>query len=443
MAPMIVSIVGALVAIIIIVFIHELGHFIAARALNVKILKFSIGFGPALWSYTSPKTGTVYALCLIPLGGYLKMYGEQQSDAAELLWADLAYDRKPVWARMIISLAGPLANIFLAVILFSVVMLLGVTYVKPVVGSVIPHSMAAQAGIIKGDQLTQIGKQKIYGWEQVITAVLPHVGDRTPLLMVTRLGSQLTQHYVDVSDWRIKSREPDIINALGFVPYYPPVPPIIGEVVSGSPAALAGMHDGDRILSINGKMITDWSQVLPAIRLLPKKQTMLEVQRGTQKIIFSVHLAGHLGVRVKLPSLPDTMIQVMHYGFSAAIQEGLLHTWDLLVLNLDILKQMIMGHVSLATLSGPISVFKTAGEASQAGLSIYLSFIGFISVALGFVNLLPIPVLDGGHVFFQLIELARRRPLSLQYQLVGAKIGLFLLVCLMLQATINDVLRLL
>ena len=350
MAPMIVSIVGALVAIIIIVFIHELGHFIAARLLKVKILKFSIGFGPALWSYASPKTGTVYALCMIPLGGYLKMYGESAADSTELLRADLAYDRKPVWVRMIISLAGPCANIFLAVILFSTVMLLGVTYVKPVVGSVIPHSMVAEAGIKKGDQLTQIGKQKIYGWEQVIAAVLPHVGDHRPLLMVTRRDGRLSQHYVDVSNWRINTREPDIINALGFVPYYPPVAPIIGEVVSGSPAALAGMHVNDRILSINDKVITDWSQVLPAIRLLPNKRVIVLVQRGTQHMNIPVQLnadrvegvtVGHLGVTVTLPKVPDAMIHVMHYGLLTALQEGMLHTWDLLVLNLDILYRLL------------------------------------------------------------------------------------------------------
>ena len=449
---MILSILGSISAVFIVVFIHELGHFAAARLLHVGILKFSIGFGPTLWSYTSKKTNTIYALSMIPLGGYLKMYGEQEHDSsAPPLRIDLAYSRKPVWVRMVISLAGPLANILLAIVMFSVVAGLGITTVKPLVGSVIPHSIAARAGIEKGDQLIQVGDQKIMGWEQALMVFLPHVGDREPLLIVTKHHSSMVKHYLDLSAWRINAHEPDIIHALGFVPYIPPVQPIIAEVISDSPAALAGMHANDLILKVNKTAVTDWSQVLTMIRMLPNKEMMILVKRGAQERLLTVHVGadrvdgevvGHVGVVVKFPVLPDSMIQVMHYDFLNAIQVGMVKTGQLFFLNITILKKMVMGHVSLNTLSGPISVFQTAGEASQEGVSVYLSFVGFISVALGFINILPIPILDGGNILFQCIELVMRRPLSMRYQLMGIKLGLFLLFCLMLQATINDVLRL-
>lgn len=438
---MIVSILGSLLAIFIVVFIHELGHFVAARLLKVKILKFSVGFGPTLWSYTSKTTKTVYALSAIPLGGYLKMYGEEEDDSG-VLRADLSYTRKPVWVRMIISLAGPFANMLLASVLFSVVALLGITHIKPIVGSVIPYSMVAQAGIKKGDQLIQIGSKKIYGWNQVILLFLLHVGDVKPLLVVTTQNSYVRKNYVDLSNWRIDKQDTDIIQALGFVPYRLQVPPIIQEVMKGAPAALAGMREGDRICKINGLPISDWSQVLNVIHQLPNKEATIVVARdGIQKSLI-VHVTHYIGIIVKQPLLPDSMVQMIHASFWSSIKIGIAHTWDLFFLNLSILGKLFTGHVSLNTLSGPISVFQTAKEASQAGIIIYVRFIGFISVALGFINLLPIPVLDGGHVFFQIIEAVIRRPLPRHYQLIGMKLGLFFLLCLMLQATVNDVLRL-
>lgn len=449
---MILSIFGSISAIFLVVFVHELGHFIAARLLGVKILRFSVGFGPTMWSHTSKKTGIVYALSVIPLGGYLKMYGEQDPSVLEPLRTDLAYSYKPVWVRMMISFAGPLANILFAVAMFSIVAACGITYVKPVVGSVMPHSIAEQAGIKEGDELIQIGSQKIYGWEQAIIAFLPHVGDQKPLCITTKQGSVITKHEMELSAWHINASQSDVIHALGFVPYAPSVLPVIAQVIVHSPAALAGIRANDLILKMNDASVHDWEQVLNMIRVLPNKEVMILVRRGTEEKLLAVHLGadhvgrervGRLGVMVKLPVLPDSMIQIIHYSVLGSIKRGGMHTGLLFYLNAYILKKMIMGHVSLNTLSGPISIFRTAAQASQAGISVYLSFIGFISVAVGFVNLLPIPVLDGGNLVFQLLELIMRRPLPIQYQLLGIKLGLFFLFCLMLQATVNDVIHLL
>lgn len=448
----IISILGAIVAILIVVFIHELGHFTVARLCGVRIEKFSIGFGKALLSYTSRKTGTHYVIAMIPLGGYVKMYGEQPDQPLEDdSLKNQAYTHKNVWQRMAIASAGPLANMLLAIIVFLIVFMMGVTYVKPIIGNVIPDSIAAKAGLVRGERIVEINHQAIYGWQQVMTHLLSRIGESQPVSLITENNGVRQQHSINLAGWKLEKRNPDIISSLGFVPYRVNIPPILLKVMPGSPAAKAGMQAGDLIVNVAGKPITHWLQVLQIVRQMPGKTTTISVRRqgGVQQL--SIHIGreqrqgsifGHIGAEVKLPAIPSFMLHTVKYSFLQSITAAAKRTWSLFILNGRMLGKIFSGTISVNTLGGPISVFKTAGQASQAGWSIYLSFIGFVSVALGFINMLPIPMLDGGHILFQLIEVVMRKPVPLRYQIMGIKVGVVVILFVMVQATINDILRL-
>lgn len=448
---MVLMILGAIAAIFMVVVIHEYGHFIVARCCGVKVVKFSVGFGRAIYSYTSKKTGTEYALSWIPLGGYVKMYGEPNEDPLpDDPLKNQAYSTKPVWQRMAISFAGPFANFVLAIILFFVVYLMGIVYVKPIIGHVVPNSIAAKAGLQRGEQIIKIDHQPVYGWQQVVTNLLAHIGDKQPVQVVTQKNNIEQVHALNLSNWTITKRSPDILHELGFVRHYIPIPPVIEKVMTNSPAARAGLKPHDLIVSVNGTRVKHWLQLLHDVRKHPGKTIQITVLRN-QKVVpltltigrmhESGKLYGHIGAEVKLPPIPARYVHTVRYGFWGSIKASAYRTWNMFFLNLKIVGKMFSGTVSLNTLSGPITVFKVAGQASQAGLSVYLSFIAFVSVALGFLNLLPIPMLDGGHILFQCIEAIARRPVPLRYQIMGLKVGVIVIVWLMLQATINDILR--
>lgn len=448
----ILTILGAIAAIFLVVLVHEWGHFFVARKLGVHVIKFSIGFGKALYSYTSQKTGTQYAISIIPLGGYVKMYGEQGDLSSEERMLDKGrYMDQPALSRMAIALAGPLANIIFAVILFFAVYLMGITYVRAIVGEVTPQSMIAKAGIVQGDEILQINGHSVYGWQQVLTELLTHIGDTKAISIITQKQGVRTAHQLDLSGWTLKDRNPDVIKSLGFNYQQIKIRPVVEAVIKDGPAASAGIQKGDRIVQFNGEVIADWVTLLNTVQQQPGKTVSLVfVRQGkTHRVQLQVATKhnlnqsyGYLGVEVKYPPIPPQLLQTIQYSFSEAFVKSIEHTGSLLGLNFKMMLKMFSGSVSMNTLGGPISVFKTAGEASQAGLSIYLSFIAFVSVSLGFINLLPIPMLDGGHVLFQLIELVLRRPVPLNYQVAALKLGAALIVWMMLQATLNDILRL-
>jgi regulator of sigma E protease len=445
-------ILGAIAAIFVVVLIHEMGHFTVARLCGVKVVKFSIGFGKAICSYTSKKTGTEYAISIIPLGGYVKMYGEQPDQPLEdESLKNKSYSHKPTWQRMAIALAGPAANFILAIVMFLIVYMLGVVYVRPIIGSVVPNSIAAKAGISRGEQIVRIDNKPVYGWQQVMTNLLVRIGNDDKVLVVTQKNGVKQDHYFDLSGWALKERSPDIIHSLGFVREYVKIPPVLQKVMKNSPAERAGLQAGDLITKINGQPVEHWMQILHGLRKLPGKTISMTVRRNGLEKQLTVHVGtvtqngkpyGHIGAQVKYPEIPPSYLHTIKYGFVDSVTASAQRTWGLIVLNLKILGKMFTGAVSVNTLGGPISVFKTAGQASQAGWSVYLSFIGFVSVALGFINLLPIPMLDGGHVFFQLIEMCTRRPVPMRYQILGLKIGVVVIVWLMVQATVNDIIRL-
>ncbi len=446
------AIAGSIFAIFIIIVLHEFGHFIAARLCGVRVLRFAIGFGKPLWKYISIKSGTEYALGWLPLGGYVKMLGETE-EALLPEEAAHAYNTKPLWQRMVIVLAGPLVNFILALLAFYAVYLMGVQHIKPVVGSVVKNSIVAQAGIKAGDEIIKVGHESTQNWQQVLLAVVKHTGDKGQLAVtiLTNPQAQPVVRQLTLTNWHLSERSPEFLNSLGFVPYEPAIPAVITQVVAGSPAATAGLKAGDKVVALNGRPIKDWPQLATWVQAHPNQRARLTLLSGTQRFERTVAVGsvqqdgkqyGHIGVMVQPPPMPANMIRTEHFGVLSAWVPAYKQTWALIKLNFIVTAKMLTGKVSLKSLGGPVTIFRAAGQATQLGWQVYLGFIAFISLAIGYLNLLPIPGLDGGHFLFQVIEGIIRRPVPERVQSIGFSIGMVFLVFLMVQATINDLIRL-
>lgn len=446
-----ISIIGAFAAIFVIIILHEMGHMYVARLFGIKILRFSIGFGKPLYKYVA-KNGTEYVLAMIPLGGYVKMLGE--GDTAEVNAAEMhrAFDRKPLLVRMAVVFAGPFTNFVLAVIVFWGAYQVGMNHVKPIVGRVVPGSIAAKSGLKSGDNILAVGIRKTHNWQQVVMAMLLYMGDHKKVdLKVEAVGSsQATLRQLDLSGWQLNKRKPEIFKTLGMYPFEPKVAPVILRVLPESPAALAGMKPKDKITAVNGKPVTTWGQVVKAVAGLGGKKVSLTVSSGGQARSLSVQLSqkvrgdkkvGYLGVMVVPPKYTNSMIYREKYNLLTAWMPALSKAWTLFKYNGIVLYKMITAKLSFKVIGGPISIFQAAGQASHAGIVVYLSFIGFISLAVGFINLLPIPGLDGGHLLFQIIEGLTRRPVPQRIQQYGLTLGMLVVVLVIVHATINDLVR--
>lgn len=446
-----IAIFGAIFAIFSVVIIHEFGHFIVARCVGVKVLRFSIGFGKPLWSKTTKK-GTEFAIAWLPLGGYVRMLGEGD-DASPQQMNALSYSNKSVFQRMAIIVAGPLLNFLLAVVLYWILFLPGVVHIKPVIGQVKPNSVAAHAGLQPMDQITAINNKPVQNWRDIIMVMIANTGNKKTLsITVSHPPAEWVRNVqLPVENWKIDEQKPQFLQALGIVPYHPKFPLTVGNVQPSSPAAQGGLQQGDRILTVNGKSYDDMLSIIELIRQYPNESVRFVVMRNNQQKIINVRVGekkegnksvGYLGFYVTPPVWPSSMLQRERYSLLTAWKPAALQTALLIKFNGIMLGKMILGKVSLKTLGGPISIFQMAGQASQQNYRVYLGFVAFLSIALGFINLLPIPGLDGGHFLFQVIELIFRRPVPVSVQVLCLRIGLILLIFLILNATFNDVRRL-
>lgn len=445
---LIFTIFAAIFAIFVVVIVHELGHLLVAKAVGVKVERFSIGFGKVLFSIRGKETE--YVVSLLPLGGYVKMLGEGD-DNIPPDQLHRAYDKKPVLSRMAIVLAGPITNFITAIIVLWALILPGVTHVKPIIGQVTPQSIAAKGGLKSGDQIIKVGKHNTYSWQQVMMAIVMRVGEKGILdVKVKRKPDVQSLHQLNLNQWELDPRKPDILGSLGLTPYFPKVPPVISQIQSGSPAAKAGLQAGDLILSIDNQPVDDWMKISKDIKKRPDQKIQIRVKRNSKIILLTAKTGvrtkkdkseGYLGVAVKIPSWPKEMLYQVNYTFFTAWPEATARVWQLTKFNGIVLYRIIAGKISPKTLGGPVSIFQMAGQASNAGWVIYFGFVAFISVTLGFVNLLPIPGLDGGHFLFLLIEGVIRRPLPLAIQYFLIRVGILLLILLIVYATFNDVLR--
>ncbi|WP_047302047.1 sigma E protease regulator RseP [Pseudomonas fluorescens] len=444
-------IVGTLVALGVLVTFHEFGHFWVARRCGVKVLRFSVGFGMPLLRWHD-RRGTEFVIAAIPLGGYVKMLDEREGDVAveEL---DQSFNRKSVRQRIAIVAAGPIANFLLALVFFWGLAMLGSQQVRPVIGDVEAGSIAAQAGLAAGQEIIAIDGEPTSGWAAVNLQLVRRLGESGALQVLVREQGATAEspRQLVLDKWLKGADEPDPIRSLGIRPWRAALPPVLAELDPKGPAQAAGLKSGDRLLALDGQSLNDWQQVVDWVRTHPGSKIVLQVERDGARVEIPVTLAsrgeskapsGYLGAGVKAVDWPPEMLREVSYGPLEAIGEGARRTWTMSVLTLESLKKMLFGELSVKNLSGPITIAKVAGASAQSGIADFLNFLAYLSISLGVLNLLPIPVLDGGHLLFYLIEWARGRPLSDRVQGWGIQIGISLVVGVMLLALVNDLGRL-
>ncbi|MDF3864659.1 sigma E protease regulator RseP [Pseudomonas denitrificans (nom. rej.)] len=444
-------VVGLIVALGVLVTFHEFGHFWVARRCGVKVLRFSVGFGTPLVRWHD-RHGTEFVVAAIPLGGYVKMLDEREGDVpAELL--DRAFNRKTVFQRIAIVAAGPIANFLLAILFFWVLAMLGSQQIKPIIGSVVANSPAATAGLTSGQEVVAVDGEAVDGWSGVNLQLVRRLGEtgEVSVSVLERGSSAPAVHQVRISSWLKSEDNPDPIGGLGIQPWRPAVAPVIAELDEKGPAKAAGLQIGDRLVSLDGQSVTDWQEVVSRVRAMPEGKVTLGIERAGQREELALTLAakgegkartGYLGAGVAGGQWPPEMLREVSYGPVAAVGQALSRTWSMSLLTLDSLKKMVLGQLSVKNLSGPITIAKVAGASAQSGVGDFLHFLAYLSISLGVLNLLPIPVLDGGHLLFYMVEWVRGRPLSERVQAWGMQIGISLVVGVMLLALVNDLSRL-
>ncbi len=443
------------VAVGLLVTVHEFGHFWVARRLGFKVLRFSIGFGRPLLRRVAGADRVEYVVAAVPLGGYVKLLDEREGPVAP---ADLprSFTHRPPWQRILVLLAGPACNILFAIlVLWGMLWINGVTEVRPKVGEVTAGSVAAGAGLHSGDEIRAINGAPVTGQRDVVFDLLDAMSGPGRALLTVRGSSGETRDVnLSVGDQAERRRltEPaELFRGLGFQFWTPPVPPVLGPVTPDGPAAHAGLAAGDRIVAINGVRVSDFRQIVDYISARPGERVTIDYVRGgathsVQVPVASEEAAGRrIGrIRVMQPSgvsYPPDMLLHTDLGGGAALARAGDEAWNMTVLQARLFWRMVLGRVSLKNLSGPLSIAEFAGESAEAGVASFLSFLVLISLSLGFLNLLPIPILDGGQILFQLVEWLKGSPLSERAQALGQQVGIALLIVLMGVALYNDIAR--
>ncbi len=438
-----------LIALGILITIHEFGHFWVARKCQVKVERFSIGFGKAIFNKKG-QDGTEYTLAMIPLGGYVKMLDERVDEVPEELKAH-AFNNRPLWQRTAIVAAGPLANFLFAIFAYWLVLMIGVPSVKPVIGEVTPSSIASEAGLISQMELTEVSGIKTNNWEAVNLQFISHIGeDEMTITVKPNMHAAYTkEHVLDISQWRFDPENESALRTLGIVPFMPEITKKIAMVSKGSAADNAGLNVGDELIAINGYEINVWEDAVEHIRDNPNTALTLTVLRegALTELTLTPDLqstsnTGYAGIAPKIEEWPDNYQFTLQYGPLAAIPAAFEKTWQMVVLTAEMVKKLITGDVAVKNLSGPISIAKGAGMTADYGLVYFLSFLALIRVNLGIMNLIPLPVLDGGHLLFFAIEAITRRPVSERVQEMGYRLGTAVIVVLMVVALFNDFSRL-
>ncbi|EPQ6908858.1 sigma E protease regulator RseP [Citrobacter freundii] len=439
-----------IVALGVLITVHEFGHFWVARRCGVRVERFSIGFGKALWRRTD-KLGTEYVIALIPLGGYVKMLDERAEPVAPEL-RHYAFNNKTVGQRAAIIAAGPIANFLFAIFAYWLVFIIGVPGVRPVVGEITPNSIAAQAQIQPGTELKAVDGIETPDWDAVRLQLVAKIGDEHTTLSVAQFGSNQRQDKtLDLRQWAFEPDKEDPVSSLGIRPRGPQIEPVLSEVQVNSAASKAGLQAGDRIVKVNGQPLTQWMTFVTLVRDNPDKPLALDIERQGSSLSLTLtpdskqvngKAEGFAGVVPKVIPLPDEYKTVRQYGPFSAILEASGKTWQLMKLTVSMLGKLITGDVKLNNLSGPISIAQGAGMSAEFGVIYYLMFLALISVNLGIINLFPLPVLDGGHLLFLAIEKLKGGPVSERVQDFSYRIGSILLVLLMGLALFNDFSRL-
>jgi len=448
---MIQNILSIVVALGLLITFHEFGHFFVARRCGVKVLRFSVGFGKPIYRYVG-NTGTEFTLAMIPLGGYVRMLDEREGNVPESLRSQ-AFNTKTVWQRIAIVAAGPIANFILAVFIYAVVALFGIQSIAPKVGHIEENTPISQTKIQAGDELVSIAGEPIASWEDVNLALAGLIGQTGTIIVRYQPEglSTLQEDNVSLNRWLVGDEPSNLIKAFGIAPWQPVISPVIAQVVEGGAAAEAGFLAGDKILEVNDQPVANWQQVVALVQSSPAKTMVVDVQRAEGVFTLSLRpksterngkVVGYAGLAVVPPKWDESLVREHYYGPFDAFYYGVEQTSKMISLTVSSIGKMLQGLISVDNLSGPITIAKVASASADSGLQSFLKFMAYLSVSLGVLNLLPIPMLDGGHLLFFGIEAIRRKPVSEKIQSMAYRVGASLLFALMAIAIFNDIARL-
>ena len=456
MSSILISLISIIILLGVIIGIHELGHFLAARKFNVHVIRFKIGFGKTLVSRFD-KRGTEFSIGLLPLGGYVQMLGEdnpiqgKDSDPGNYS-EEISYPQASLGARAIITAAGPIANFVLAVIAYFLIFMIGVKDLVPIVGAVNDDSLAMQAGIEVGDRIVSIDNKEVVSLKDLNTLLALRIGETGSILVnYKKPNSDLKySESVNIENWLSSELDQSIISSFGILPF---IPPIVSSVQVGSPADKSGIESGDQIIRVGDNVIRTWYELVEEISSIPDKETSLTIKRnGTS---FSVpasigSVQDELGMKIgrigitRISSneeIPDEFLVITKKGPIESFALGIKETYNFTVLILDSIGKMITGSISAENIGGPIQIAVLSGSAAKAGLVSFISMIALLSINLGLINLLPVPILDGGQLVLIAAEKIKGSPLSEGFVEFAYRIGLLLVIGLMAFAVFNDITR--
>lgn len=450
---LLVTLAAFIVALGLLIVVHEFGHYLIARLCNVKVLRFSVGFGAPLWRKTLGRDRTEWVIAAFPIGGYVKMADEREGRVAP---EDVprAFNRQSVYRRFAIVVAGPVANFLLAILFYWVLFMHGLPGLKPTLGPIAPDTPAAAAGFQSGETIVKIADEPVATWQDARWLLLQQAVQKNRVRIEVREASDaIAWRELNLAGLSGEQLDSDFLRAVGFSYYRPPVKPVIGEVVSGGAAQRAGLRPGDEFVAIEGRDITRWEQVVEMVRSRPGKPFRVDIQREGRllpEIVLTPSMVveggrevGKIGAAPRIdPRVMEGLTANVRFGPVESLTRALHKTWDTSTFTLKMLGKMIVGEVSLKNLSGPITIADYAGQTAQSGWVAYLLFLALISISLGVLNLLPIPLLDGGHLMYYTVEIIKGSPVSERTIEIGQHVGVALLFTLMAFALYNDINRL-
>ena len=453
MNSVLVSVLSFLVAIGVLVAVHEFGHFWVARKLGIKVLRFSIGFGKPIFLRRFSKDNTEFAVASVPLGGYVKMLDEREGDV-DPSEVHRAFNRQSLSTRFAVVLAGPIANLIFAILIYWFMYMVGIPGIKPIVGEVTPGLAAELSGFQTGDEIVEIAGRDTPTWKSAIITLLRQVVmDNKQIDIKLKTGDeQFRNVQLDLTDYEISVGRANLLKEIGFELFSPRIPAVIGILEPGGVAEKAGFQVRDKVVSSDGKPINNWMDWVDDVRSHPGQQMMVRVERNGQRVSIDLipqkievdgNTYGRIGAGVHISDeLKAQRRSVQRYSMFESLRMGVVRTWDISTLTFKMFWKMLIGKASLENVSGPITIAEYAGQSASIGWMPFFAFLALVSISLGVINLIPIPLLDGGHLMYYVVEFFKGSPVSENAEIIGQKIGIILLVGLMMLAFYNDLVRL-